>query len=68
MLFIFYLIVDFSWLSPLLYLGHNRRLEESDLYSVLPEDGSEILGEELQRYCDQLRKEEALLGNQLFQG
>ncbi|CAK6978676.1 ATP-binding cassette sub-family C member 4-like [Scomber scombrus] len=44
--------VFLCWLSPLLYLGHNRRLEESDLYSVLPEDGSEILGEELQRFWD----------------
>uniref|UniRef100_A0A8C4NTL8 ATP-binding cassette, sub-family C (CFTR/MRP), member 4 n=1 Tax=Dicentrarchus labrax TaxID=13489 RepID=A0A8C4NTL8_DICLA len=28
------------------------RLEESDMYSVLPEDQSEILGEELQRFWD----------------
>uniref|UniRef100_A0A8C4HTI5 Multidrug resistance-associated protein 4 n=1 Tax=Dicentrarchus labrax TaxID=13489 RepID=A0A8C4HTI5_DICLA len=29
-----------------------KRLEESDMYSVLPEDQSEILGEELQRFWD----------------
>ena len=42
--------VCLSWLSPLLHLGHKRKLEESDMYSVLPEDQSEILGEELHRY------------------
>uniref|UniRef100_A0A8C3AM35 Multidrug resistance-associated protein 4 n=1 Tax=Cyclopterus lumpus TaxID=8103 RepID=A0A8C3AM35_CYCLU len=40
------------WLTPLLYLGHKRRLEESDMYSVLPEDRSEILGEELHRFWE----------------
>lgn len=45
-----YLTLGFSWLSPLLHLGHKRRLEESDMYSILPEYGSELLGEELQRY------------------
>ncbi|XP_068447107.1 ATP-binding cassette sub-family C member 4-like [Clinocottus analis] len=40
------------WLTPLLQLGHKRRLEESDMYNVLPEDQSEILGEELQRFWD----------------
>ncbi|XP_067439487.1 ATP-binding cassette sub-family C member 4-like [Thunnus thynnus] len=44
--------VFLCWISPLLHLGHKRRLEESDMYSVLPEDGSEILGEELQRFWD----------------
>uniref|UniRef100_A0A8C3ALW2 Multidrug resistance-associated protein 4 n=1 Tax=Cyclopterus lumpus TaxID=8103 RepID=A0A8C3ALW2_CYCLU len=41
-----------GWLTPLLYLGHKRRLEESDMYSVLPEDRSEILGEELHRFWE----------------
>uniref|UniRef100_A0A3P9ATT6 Uncharacterized protein n=1 Tax=Maylandia zebra TaxID=106582 RepID=A0A3P9ATT6_9CICH len=38
----------FSWLNPLLQLGQHR-LEKGDMYSVLPEDRSETLGEELQR-------------------
>ncbi|KAM9836010.1 ATP-binding cassette sub-family C member 4-like [Aulostomus maculatus] len=44
--------VFLCWLSPLLRLGHKRRLEESDMYGVLPEDRSEVLGEELQRIWD----------------
>ncbi|XP_039649399.1 multidrug resistance-associated protein 4-like isoform X1 [Perca fluviatilis] len=43
---------DSFWLTPLLHLGRKRRLEESDMYSVLPEDQSEILGEELCRFWD----------------
>uniref|UniRef100_A0A3P9DI95 Multidrug resistance-associated protein 4 n=1 Tax=Maylandia zebra TaxID=106582 RepID=A0A3P9DI95_9CICH len=39
----------FSWLNPLLQLGQKHRLEKGDMYSVLPEDRSETLGEELQR-------------------
>lgn len=42
--------VSFSWLTPLLHLGKKKRLEESDMYRILPEDRSETLGEELQRY------------------
>ncbi|KAI3365805.1 hypothetical protein L3Q82_000804 [Scortum barcoo] len=38
------------WLTPLLHLGHKRRLEENDMYSILPEDQCEILGEKLQRF------------------
>lgn len=44
--------VCFSWLTPLMYHGHKQSLEECDMFSVLPEDQSEILGEELQRYQD----------------
>ncbi|XP_049425689.1 ATP-binding cassette sub-family C member 4-like [Epinephelus fuscoguttatus] len=44
--------VFLCWLTPLLHLGHKRRLEESDMYSVLPEDQSETLGEELHRFWD----------------
>ncbi|XP_037318658.2 ATP-binding cassette sub-family C member 4-like isoform X2 [Pungitius pungitius] len=44
--------VHSSWLTPLMYLGHKRSLEECDMFSVLPEDQSEILGEELQRFWD----------------
>lgn len=40
----------FSWLNPLLQLGQKHKLEKGDMYSVLPEDRSETLGEELQRY------------------
>uniref|UniRef100_A0A3B4ZC31 Uncharacterized protein n=1 Tax=Stegastes partitus TaxID=144197 RepID=A0A3B4ZC31_9TELE len=43
----------FSWLTPLLHLGPKRRLEESDMFGVLPEDRSETLGKELQRLWDQ---------------
>ncbi|KAB0353884.1 hypothetical protein FD755_023422 [Muntiacus reevesi] len=43
----------FKWLNPLFKIGHKRRLEEDDMYSVLPEDRSQRLGEELQGYWDQ---------------
>ncbi|CAL8307591.1 unnamed protein product [Merluccius merluccius] len=45
--------VFFCWLGPLFRIGYKRRLEEDDMYSVLPEDRSETLGENLQRYWDQ---------------
>ncbi|KAM4537947.1 ATP-binding cassette sub-family C member 4-like isoform 2-T2 [Fundulus diaphanus] len=38
------------WLTPLLHVGHKQRLNQNDMYSVLPEDRSERLGEELQRF------------------
>uniref|UniRef100_A0A3P8TFX2 Multidrug resistance-associated protein 4 n=1 Tax=Amphiprion percula TaxID=161767 RepID=A0A3P8TFX2_AMPPE len=44
--------VFLCWLTPLLHLGYKRRLEESDMYRVLPEDRSETLGKELQRFWD----------------
>nr|XP_045724533.1 ATP-binding cassette sub-family C member 4 [Mirounga angustirostris] len=44
--------VFFWWLNPLFKIGHKRRLEEDDMYSVLPEDRSRHLGEELQGYWD----------------
>ncbi|KAI4831627.1 hypothetical protein KUCAC02_001163, partial [Chaenocephalus aceratus] len=37
---------------PLLQLGQKRRLEENDMYRVLPEDQSKVLGEELHRCWD----------------
>lgn len=48
--------VHFSirWLNPLFRIGYKRRLEEDDMYPVLPEDGSETLGLELNRYRDVL--------------
>ncbi|NXI28798.1 MRP4 protein, partial [Sterrhoptilus dennistouni] len=39
-------------LNPLFIIGHKRKLEEDDMYKVLPEDSSEKLGEELQWYWD----------------
>ncbi|XP_075419651.1 ATP-binding cassette sub-family C member 4 [Tenrec ecaudatus] len=44
--------VFFWWLNPLFKIGHKRRLEEDDMYSLLPEDRSKYLGEELQGYWD----------------
>lgn len=37
-----------SWLNPLFRIGYKRKLEEDDMYKVLPEDASDRLGEELQ--------------------
>ncbi|XP_014028862.1 ATP-binding cassette sub-family C member 4 [Salmo salar] len=45
--------IFFCWLNPLFRIGYKRRLEEHDMYKVLPEDGSERLGEDLQWYWDQ---------------
>ncbi|XP_051562502.1 multidrug resistance-associated protein 4 [Myxocyprinus asiaticus] len=45
--------IFFWWLNPLFRIGSKRRLEEDDMYTVLPEDRSKKLGEELQRYWDQ---------------
>ncbi|XP_075708503.1 ATP-binding cassette sub-family C member 4 isoform X2 [Rhinoderma darwinii] len=42
----------FCWLNSLFVIGHKRKLEEDDMYKVLPEDTSERLGEELQWYWD----------------
>ena len=36
------------WLNPLFKIGHKQKLEEDDMYPVLPEDRSQHLGEELQ--------------------
>ncbi|KAB0338410.1 hypothetical protein FD755_015768 [Muntiacus reevesi] len=47
------LLIFNRWLNPLFKIGHKRRLEEDDMYSVLPEDHSQPLGEELQGYWDQ---------------
>ncbi|ELR57679.1 hypothetical protein M91_05764, partial [Bos mutus] len=41
------------WLNPLFKISHKRKLEEDDMYPVLPEDRSQLLGEELQGYWDQ---------------
>uniref|UniRef100_A0A5G2RCQ7 Multidrug resistance-associated protein 4 n=1 Tax=Sus scrofa TaxID=9823 RepID=A0A5G2RCQ7_PIG len=39
----------FWWLTPLLRVGYKRRLEEDDMYSVLPEDRSAHLGKKVSR-------------------
>ncbi|XP_037617466.1 multidrug resistance-associated protein 4-like isoform X2 [Sebastes umbrosus] len=45
--------IFFWWLNPLFSTGSKRKLEEDDMYEVLPEDRSESLGQDLQRYWDQ---------------
>uniref|UniRef100_A0A8C7TJM1 Multidrug resistance-associated protein 4 n=1 Tax=Oncorhynchus mykiss TaxID=8022 RepID=A0A8C7TJM1_ONCMY len=40
------------WVTPLFSIGKKRRLEEDDMYQVLPDDASQVLGEELQRHWD----------------
>ncbi|XP_049611466.1 ATP-binding cassette sub-family C member 4 [Syngnathus scovelli] len=42
----------FWWLNPLFRAGYKRKLEEDDLYPVLAEDSSEILGQQLQRHWE----------------
>ncbi|XP_054470688.1 ATP-binding cassette sub-family C member 4-like [Anoplopoma fimbria] len=42
--------IFFCWLNPLFKIGYQRKLEEDDMYKVLPEDASHRLGEELQWY------------------
>ncbi|XP_064826807.1 ATP-binding cassette sub-family C member 4-like isoform X3 [Oncorhynchus masou masou] len=44
--------VFFCWVTPLFSIGNKRRLEEDDMYQVLPDDASQGLGEELQRHWD----------------
>ncbi|XP_077957966.1 ATP-binding cassette sub-family C member 4-like isoform X1 [Gasterosteus aculeatus] len=44
--------VFFWWLNPLFRTGYKLKLEEDDLYEVLPEDRSETLGQDLQRIWD----------------
>lgn len=46
--YILSLCFDASWLNPLFRLGYKKKLEEDDMYQVLPEDASDRLGEELQ--------------------
>ncbi|XP_023819171.1 multidrug resistance-associated protein 4-like [Oryzias latipes] len=43
----------FWWLNPLFRIGSKRRLDEDDIFEVLPEDRSDHLGEELKRFWDQ---------------
>ncbi|XP_053240553.1 ATP-binding cassette sub-family C member 4 isoform X3 [Podarcis raffonei] len=42
----------FWWLNPLFVTGHKRKLEEDDMFQVLTEDSSKVLGEGLQWYWD----------------
>uniref|UniRef100_A0A8C7WBJ6 Multidrug resistance-associated protein 4 n=1 Tax=Oncorhynchus mykiss TaxID=8022 RepID=A0A8C7WBJ6_ONCMY len=48
----FFSRVFFCWVTPLFSIGKKRRLEEDDMYQVLPDDASQVLGEELQRHWD----------------
>ncbi|XP_029521276.2 ATP-binding cassette sub-family C member 4-like isoform X1 [Oncorhynchus nerka] len=48
----FFSRVFFCWVTPLFSIGNKRRLEEDDMYQVLPDDASQVLGEELQRHWD----------------
>ncbi|KAB0340579.1 hypothetical protein FD754_023012, partial [Muntiacus muntjak] len=45
-------ICSLLWLNPLFKIGHKRKLKQDDMFSVLPEDRSQRLGEELQGYWD----------------
>nr|XP_042111060.1 ATP-binding cassette sub-family C member 4-like [Ovis aries] len=47
------LLIFNRWLNPLFKIGYERKLNQDDLYSVLPEDRSQHLGEELKGYWDQ---------------
>ncbi|XP_043334073.1 ATP-binding cassette subfamily C member 4-like [Cervus elaphus] len=40
------------WLNPLFKISYKWKLKQDDLYSVLPKDRSQHLGEELQGYWD----------------
>nr|XP_019960169.1 PREDICTED: multidrug resistance-associated protein 4-like [Paralichthys olivaceus] len=42
----------FWWLNPLFRTGYKRRLEEEDMFRVVPEDSSVALGQEMQRYWE----------------
>ncbi|KAJ6660858.1 hypothetical protein lerEdw1_017015, partial [Lerista edwardsae] len=42
----------FWWLNPLLVIGYKRKLEEDDMYKILSEDSSKVLGEDLQGFWD----------------
>ncbi|PWA31974.1 hypothetical protein CCH79_00018855, partial [Gambusia affinis] len=53
------------WLTPLMHRGHKQRLNENDMYGVLPEDRSENLGEDLQRYADPVTSEHKRLSRNL---
>ena len=46
------------WLNPLFKIGHKRKLEPDDMYSVLPEDRSQRLGEELQGWAQTSERRE----------
>ncbi|XP_040004306.1 multidrug resistance-associated protein 4-like isoform X2 [Xiphias gladius] len=48
--------IFFCWLNPLFRIGYKRKLEEDDMYNVLPEDASERLGEELQYWNQEIQQ------------
>uniref|UniRef100_A0A669CSM2 Multidrug resistance-associated protein 4 n=1 Tax=Oreochromis niloticus TaxID=8128 RepID=A0A669CSM2_ORENI len=52
--------IFFCWLNPLFRIGYRRKLQEDDMYKVLPEDASDRLGEEywnqeIQQAANELR-------------
>ncbi|KAK7882506.1 hypothetical protein WMY93_028680 [Mugilogobius chulae] len=51
--------IFFCWLNPLFKVGYGRKLEEEDMYKVLPEDASDKLGEKLQWHWDKEVKQAA---------
>jgi len=42
--------LQFSWVSPIIKLGNERILQLNDLCKVIPEDESEFLGLQLERF------------------
>ena len=54
----------FWWLNPLFKIGYKQKLEEDDMYSLLPEDASQHVGEELQEWAQAAgRRGERVLGS-----
>ena len=47
-IYITVLLIFSRWLNPLFKIGDEQKLKQDDMYSVLPDDRSQHLGEELQ--------------------
>ena len=41
---------DFRWLNPFMKKGYGKTLEVEDMFNACPEDKSEILGDNLEKY------------------
>ncbi|KAG8854878.1 hypothetical protein FRB96_007278 [Tulasnella sp. 330] len=48
----FYSRMFFQWMTPLMTTGASRFITEEDMYELLPDDQSKVLGERLQNYWD----------------
>ncbi|KAG8992893.1 hypothetical protein FRB94_011203 [Tulasnella sp. JGI-2019a] len=48
----FYSRIFFHWMTPLMTTGASRFITEKDMYELLPDDESKVLGERLQNYWD----------------